>query len=175
MYNETSTKLQPCVCFCAKEDVDLVEDTKAKSKASYKCEAIETVGGSTVGCLNKVQNFRRRKVAEKAAGGLYCDAHIQRIKSHMCCGFCGNFCAHVRIFIRELLFSVISRLFFLRVHFICVDPSKKQIPICFAKDATTIHRRKSVPIARSPRSRSRSCSSSRWRGYRCTSSRPRPR
>ncbi len=60
-----------------------------------ECQAVETVGVSRVGCKNKVndQNFQRR-ATEKLPKLYLCDLHIERMKGHQVCGFCGEFGAH---------------------------------------------------------------------------------
>ena len=86
-----TSKLQPLVCDCNKV---ISEALNKDVPDDIECQAMETVGISKVGCKNKVTDKSLRRPSDKITGKLYCDLHIQRLKSHHCCGVCGDFCAH---------------------------------------------------------------------------------
>jgi euchromatic histone-lysine N-methyltransferase len=87
--------LQPCICDCTKIlDDSITKDIKS-TESTEECRAIETVGGSRVGCCNKIQNSGSFwRASENIEPAQFCESHISRLKSHQCCGFCGEFCAH---------------------------------------------------------------------------------
>ena len=88
--------LQPLICECARTDQEITAEATKKPGVSHLCQAVETVGGHRVGCKNKAQDLKLRKSASKGKGKVLCAAHIQRLRGHNACAFCGDFCAHVR-------------------------------------------------------------------------------
>ena len=80
-----------CVCECANTDVTTLP--KKMAPTQY-CQAIETVGVSRVGCRNKVTEFYTRCSGPQLPRQLYCSIHIERLKNHQACAFCGEFCSH---------------------------------------------------------------------------------
>ena len=87
--------LQACVCECGKADEDLVDEATKKQGVALICQAAETVGGHRVGCKNKAESAKLRRPRAGVKGRVMCAEHVKRMKSHHCCGFCGDFCAHV--------------------------------------------------------------------------------
>ena len=98
--SESTVTLQKCVCDCDQEEIDL-KPANRKLGVTYNCQAVESVGGSRVGCRNKVIDFRYRQTGLKANQKLLCDKHIKRLKAHQACVFCGEFCAHVSCILTE--------------------------------------------------------------------------
>ena len=88
--------LQPLICACARNDEEITAEAAKKPGVANLCQAVETVGGHRVGCKNKAQDYKLRKSATKGTGKVLCAAHIQRLRGHGACAFCGDFCAHVR-------------------------------------------------------------------------------
>ena len=90
---EKSDNLAPlkCVCECANDDISTLP--KKMAPTQY-CQAIETVGVSRVGCRNKVTDFHTRRSGTNLPRQLYCNIHIERLKNHQACAFCGEFCSH---------------------------------------------------------------------------------
>ena len=80
-----------CVCECANTDIATLP--KKMAPTQY-CQAIETVGASRVGCRNKVTDFHTRRSGTHLPRQLYCSIHIERLKNHQACAFCGEFCSH---------------------------------------------------------------------------------
>jgi len=86
---------KPCVCFCDEPDENLKPASSDLQKKVVTCQAIESVGGAKIGCRNKVTDFRLRRTSiNSPTGRLLCDEHIQRLKAHQACVFCGQFCAY---------------------------------------------------------------------------------
>ena len=90
--------MQPLICACGRTDEEITAEAARKPGAPASlCQAVETVGGHRVGCKNRVQDMKLRKSAAKGRGNVLCAAHVQRLRAHNACAFCGDFCAHVRI------------------------------------------------------------------------------
>ena len=98
--SDLSTKLQTLVCECTKVFQDTTNQasnisTSEEDAPAYECEAIETVGASRIACKNQVTDKQsKRRSSENLNPASFCDEHIQRLKSHQACAFCGEFCAH---------------------------------------------------------------------------------
>ena len=88
--------LQPLICQCASNDEQITAEAVKKPGVANLCQAVETVGGHRVGCKNKAQDSKLRKSVTEGKGRVLCSAHIQRLREHNACAFCGDFCAHVR-------------------------------------------------------------------------------
>ena len=85
-----------CVCECSNSDLSTMPKKLAPTKF---CQAIETVGASRVGCRNKVTEFHTRRSGTNLTRQLYCSTHVERLKSHQVCAFCGEFCSHGMFFL----------------------------------------------------------------------------
>lgn len=88
--------MQTPVCWCARTNEEIAEEAHRKPGTNAGlCQAIETVGGNRVGCKNKAENLKLRRVSQTVKGKVMCAEHIRRLSGHNACGFCGDFCAHV--------------------------------------------------------------------------------
>lgn len=125
-----TAKLQQCICECNKDASEAAVLTK-KPGVTYNCQAIETVGGSRVGCHNKISDFCQRRSSTKLSQQLFCNEHIQRLKAHQSCAFCGEFCAHGLFLMCRPIHKAEPHLF----HKLCYtkDASKK-CPHCHSAD-----------------------------------------
>merc|ERR1719376_1706695 len=157
-HNSSSSSLQPqnqqpqqpqikCVCDCDCPEDDL-KPANRKPGLTYNCQAVESVGGSRVGCRNKVTDFRYRKTAsfpvaaaasnnnsklqQKIANrsNPLCDSHIKRLKAHQACVYCGEFCAH-------------------GIFMLC-RPSSKSTPHLFHRNCFMKDNRKQCPHCKCP-------------------------
>lgn len=88
----------PLVCKCATPREDLAAVDKPTKGNNTLCQGVECVGDKRVGCKNRVEEFRGRRARESNRALLLCSTHIDRIKTHHMCPFCGDFCAHVSCF-----------------------------------------------------------------------------
>ena len=87
--------LQPLICECTRSDEEITAEAPKKPGVVRLCQAVERVSGQHVGCKNKAQDLKLRKSSAKAKGKILCAFHIQRLRKHYACAFCGDFCAHV--------------------------------------------------------------------------------
>ena len=88
--SENLTTLK-CICECANNDIATLPKKHAPTQT---CQAIDWVGASRVGCRNKCTEFYTRVSGSHLTRQLYCQIHIERLKSHQACAFCGEFCSH---------------------------------------------------------------------------------
>eukprot|EP00096_Caligus_rogercresseyi_P001210 TRINITY_DN1190_c0_g1_i3.p1 TRINITY_DN1190_c0_g1~~TRINITY_DN1190_c0_g1_i3.p1 ORF type:complete len:1358 (-),score=455.16 TRINITY_DN1190_c0_g1_i3:220-4293(-) len=78
------------ICECEKS----IEDLLLRRNSSTLCRAIESVGGSRVGCKNPVQSYNQLRPDGKLPRKVFCEIHTERLRAHQACGFCGEFCSH---------------------------------------------------------------------------------
>ncbi|CAB4055891.1 EHMT [Lepeophtheirus salmonis] len=69
-------------------------DLLSRRNSGTICRAIESVGGSRVGCKNQIQSFNQLRADTRLPRKVFCEIHTERLRAHQVCGFCGEFCSH---------------------------------------------------------------------------------
>ena len=128
MERADSFPILKCVCECANDDIN----TLPKKQASTQyCQAIETVGVSRVGCRNKITDFHTRRSGTKLIRQVYCPVHLERLKTHQACAFCGEFCAHGMFLLCRPHSKAEPHLF----HRVCYNQDERKVcPHCESTD-----------------------------------------
>uniref|UniRef100_A0A0K2U4S4 Uncharacterized protein n=1 Tax=Lepeophtheirus salmonis TaxID=72036 RepID=A0A0K2U4S4_LEPSM len=78
------------ICECEKT----IDDLLSRRNSGTICRAIESVGGSRVGCKNQIQSFNQLRADTRLPRKVFCEIHTERLRAHQVCGFCGEFCSH---------------------------------------------------------------------------------
>lgn len=84
------------ICECSKAD-DL--PNRGGNDDTDLCQAVESVGGSRVGCKNLAADSYLRRSGAKLESKQFCRVHVARLQAHNACAFCGEFCAHGAFFL----------------------------------------------------------------------------
>ena len=117
-----------CLCECANNDLSTLPKKVAKIQ---NCQAVESVGVSRVGCRNKVTEYYMRRSGLNVTRQVYCPTHIERLKSHQACAFCGDFCSHGMFLLCRPHGKAEPHLF----HRTCYNQSEKKLcPHCESTD-----------------------------------------
>lgn len=69
--------------------------------ATLYCQAVDSVGGKPIGCCLVASGKRFYRPSKKIQFMFLCESHRERIRKHLCCPGCGNFCTQVGPFVFE--------------------------------------------------------------------------